>query len=237
MTQSKAARKAVFCIPTLSKPHPATLDAVGASVPFLDDAGIEHSMVSEVGCPYISHARATMLRKALDAGATDIVFLDHDVSWAPRDLLTLLQADGDVVCGTYRYKRPDAPAQYMGAVINGPSGKPMARESDGALMAHSAPAGFLRVTRNAVACFMRAYPDLVYGDPCAPSVDLFNHGAHDGVWYGEDFAFCRRWRDAGGTVWLLPDLNITHWAGDKAYPGNFHEYLLRLPGGALEGKQ
>jgi hypothetical protein len=177
-----------------------------------------------------------MLRKALDAGATDVVFIDHDVSWSPRDLLTLLQAPGDVVCGTYRFKRPDAPEEYMGATIQGPNGRPMARESDGALLAHSVPAGFLRVTRNAVACFIKAFPDLVYGDPCAPCVDLFNHGAHNGTWYGEDYAFSRRWREAGGDIWLLPDLNITHWSGDKAYPGNFHEYLLRRPGGAKEGQ-
>lgn len=227
-------RKAVFCIPTLTRPHQATLDALGASVPFLDDAGIDHEMVSEVGSPYISHARATLLRKALDSGATDIVFIDHDVSWNPKDLLTLLQAEGDVVCGTYRYKRD--PEEYMGAVMLGEKGKPLARESDGALMAHSAPAGFLRVTRSAVACFMRKFPELVYGDPCTPSIDLFNHGAHEGTWYGEDYAFCRRWREAGGDVWLLPELNITHWSADKAYPGNFHEYLLRCPGGAKEGK-
>ena len=42
------------------------------------------------------------------------------------------------------------------------------------------------------------------------SVDLFNHGAHDGAWYGEDYAFSRNWLALGGDIWIVPDLNLTH---------------------------
>jgi hypothetical protein len=62
---------------------PATARLGRSRVPAMDAAGIEHSMVWEVGCPYVSHARATMLRKALDWGAEAIVFLDHDLSFEP----------------------------------------------------------------------------------------------------------------------------------------------------------
>ena len=33
-------------------------------------------------------------------------------------------------------------------------------------------------------------------------------GAHNGAWWGEDYAFCRRWREKGGQIWCLPDLGI-----------------------------
>jgi len=71
--------KVIFCIPTLKKPYQATLDSLAASIPLIQSAGWEEGMVSEIGCPYISHARSTMLRKALDAKADVIVFIDHDV--------------------------------------------------------------------------------------------------------------------------------------------------------------
>lgn len=222
--------KVAFAIPTISRPYQQTLDALAASVPLLDAAGLEHCMVSEVGSPYISCARATMLRKALDAACDAVVFIDHDVSWKPEDLVTLIQAEGEVVAGTYRFKQPGA-EKYMGAPMLGESGKPICRKSDGAILAHSIPAGFLKVTRKAVGDFMRAYPQLVYGDPCAPSVDLFNHGAHDGLWWGEDYAFARRWRECGGEVWLLPNLDIAHHSTEEAFPGNYHRYLLARPGG------
>ena len=38
---------------TITKPHQATLDALEASLPLLDEAGIQHSLVNEIGCPYI----------------------------------------------------------------------------------------------------------------------------------------------------------------------------------------
>src|ERR1051325_3979882 len=76
--------------------------------------------------------------------------------------------------------------------------------------------------------------EIMYGDwssdVCSSDlVDLFNHGAHEGVWWGEDYAFCRNWCDAGGEIRLVPDLDITHHDGERAYPGNFHQFLLRQP--------
>ena len=89
--------KVIFCVPTVKKPYQVMLDSIAASIPLIQQAGWEEGMVSEIGCPYISHARATMLRKALDAKADVIVFLDHDLSWKPADLLTLIETPGDVL--------------------------------------------------------------------------------------------------------------------------------------------
>lgn len=221
--------KVVFCIPTLTKPYQVCLDSLEASIPLIREAGWEDGVVHEIGCPYISHARATMLRKALDAKADVIVFIDHDLSWDPKDLLTLIEADGDVVAGVYRFKKDDE--EYMGALITQNNGIPIVRK-DGCVKGHSVPAGFLKITEAAVERFMTAYPDLCYGKKHSPSVDLFHHGAHKGVWWGEDYAFSRNWRDCGGDIWIVPNLNLTHHSAEKAYPGNYHEFLLRQPGGS-----
>lgn len=199
-------------------------------MPALKAAGYEYSSVYEIGNPYISGARASMLRKAMDAKADVVVFIDHDLSWDPADLVTLISTPGDVVAGTYRFK--SEPEAYMGALIDGPGHRPVVRE-DGCIAADRVPAGFLKVTKEAVDRFMGAYPGLCYGPKYHPSVDLFNHGAHQGVWYGEDYAFSRNWIDCGGEIWVIPDLNLTHHSADQAYPGNFHNFLRRQPGGDL----
>lgn len=222
--------KVVFCIPTLRKPYKQTLDSLKASVPLIEDAGYEHFMVSEVGCPYISNARATMLRKALDAKADIIIFIDHDVSWKPQDLLTLIETAGDIVGGTYRFKKDEE--VYMGHILSNPDGTPMVRESDGAIHSFDIPAGFLKVTAKAVNIMIKAFPELLYGDRHTPHFDLFNHGSHDFAWYGEDYAMCRRWRECGNGVWTIPDLDINHHSEDTKYKGNLHEFLLRQPGGS-----
>jgi hypothetical protein len=229
MTDETLPNKVIVCTPTVTKPYQCYLDALAASVPSLEAAGWQHGTVYEVGCPYISHARSRLLRKALDAGATAVIFIDHDLSWQPDALLRLLEAEGEVVSGTYRFKRD--PEEYMGSIMSDDEGLPLVRE-DGCIEAHSIPAGMLRITREGVNRFIRKWPELCFGEACSPSVDLFNHGAHEGVWWGEDYAFARRWRERCGKVWLMPDLQIDHHTSDTAYAGNFHEFLLRQPGGS-----
>ena len=230
MAEGASAPSVVFCIPTVTKPFQQCLDSLAASIPLIKEAGWQEASVYEIGCPYISHARASMLRKALDAKADVIVFIDHDLEWNPGDLLKLISTEGDVVSGVYRFKRDEE--EYMGALLPTIEALPQAR-ADGCLKAHCVPAGFLKLTKRAVNQFMLHYPELIYGpDQFALNIDLFNHGAHNGVWYGEDYAFSRRWIEKCGDIWIIPDLNLTHHSKDQAYPGNYHQFLLRQPGGS-----
>lgn len=222
-------KKVVFCVPIVQKPYPEFVKSLEAEIPLIQAAGWQEELVQEINNPYISGARAKMLRKALNHDATVIVFLDYDLSWPAGELLKLIETEGDVVAGVYRCKIDEE--QYMGTIFSGVDGRPIVRK-DGCIKAHVAPAGFLKVTKEGVERFMNAYPELCYGPRYNLSVDLFNHGAHEGLWWGEDYAFCRRWVEKCGELWIRPNLSLTHWMGEKAYPGNFHEFLLRAPGGS-----
>lgn len=222
--------KVAFCVPSLDGPTAPFAAALEQSIPLVIGAGWDGGLIEERGCPYISGARATLLRKALDAKADVIVFLDYDLSWKPADLLKLIETPGDVVAGLYRFKKDDE--EYMGAPFSDARDIAITRE-DGCIKGHRIPAGFMKITREGVGRFMRAHPELCYGDPTSPSVDLFNHGAHDGVWWGEDYAFSRRWLALGGEIWITPDVDLTHHSADRAYPGNYHNFLRRQPGGDL----
>ena len=225
--------KVVFCVPSLNGPTAPFVAALEGSLPLIQAAGWEEGAVEQRGCPYISYARASMLRKALDANADVIVFIDYDVSWKPQDLLTLIETDGDVVAGTYRFKTDDE--QYMGTWQTSADGIPRLR-ADGCFLADRVPAGFLKITKSAVDRFMKAHPELIFGVRYSPTVDLFNHGVIDGVWYGEDYAFSKRWREAGGEIALIPDLDIDHHSSTTAYRGNLHRFMMRQPGGCMEPK-
>ncbi len=174
----KEKKHVVLCVPTMTRPFQQTIDAIRASVPALEAAGWSHELVHEIGCPYVSAARSTMLRKALDAKATVVVFIDHDMSWPPEDLVRLIETEGDVVCGTYRFKKDEE--EYMGALVD--TEYPVVRP-DGCVKMAWGPAGFLKVTRRAVNRIAKSYPELLFGEPCAPGIDLFQHGAHKGTWW------------------------------------------------------
>lgn len=225
-------KKVIFCMATLTRPSMPFVEALEKTIPVIVDAGWSEGYVNEIGCPYISHARARLTRKALDAEPTTIVYLDYDLSWRPEDMLKLLSTEGEVVAGLYRFKKNEE--EYMGTIHSDGNDRPMVRPKDGAIWAEWVPAGFLRVDVTAIRKLMRTYPELLYGDPDKYSFDLFNHGAYQGVWYGEDYAFSRRWNSASGQVWVVPDMNITHHniQDGVSYPGNYHEFLLRQPGGS-----
>lgn len=233
--------KVVFATPSLHGVTEPFKKAFEKSAPLIKKAGWKAQFVQELGCPYISNARATMTRKALDGDADVIVYLDYDLSWRPEDLLKLINTPGDVVAGTYRYKKDEE--EYMGALQELPDGTPWARE-DGAIKAFRVPAGFLKVTRNAIREIMKAHPELIYGFAEHPSIDLFGHGVINGVWYGEDMAFSKRWIDLGKNIILVPDLSIDHHSintkepkKSKVYKGNYHNFLRRQPGGNLARKK
>ncbi len=230
-------KKVVFCLPILHRPYDVCVRSLRESLPLIEAAGYEHGMAQIVDNPYISAARATMLRAALDAKADIIVFIDYDLAWRPADMLKLIETEGDVVAGTYRAKIDEE--QYMGTIEINPDTTPQVRKSDGAIRARLVPAGFLKLTKEAVDAFMVAYPELCYGPAYHLSVDLFNHGVFERVWWGEDYSFARRWRDKCGDIWIVPDMNLDHhWQEHKpdgvvqhVYEGNLHEFMRRQPGG------
>ena len=228
-------KKVVFCTPSLAGPTAPYVQALKDSLPIIEAAGWEHGYAQIVNCPYISAARANMLRSALDAKADVVVFLDYDVSWAPGDLLKLIETEGDVAAGTYRCKTEDGPTAefYMGTWDTDPvTFAPVVRPSDGAIKAILIPAGFMKITAKGVDSFMVAYPELCYGPMYHQAVDLFNHGVRDRIWWGEDYSFSRRWKDKCGDIWLVPNLSIDHHDKGKVYKGNLHQFLLRQPGGS-----
>lgn len=221
--------KVIFCTPSLGGPTKPYIKSLEESLPLIEAAGWEHGYAQQIACPYISAARANMTRAALDVKPDVIVYLDYDLSWDPEDLLKLIETEGDVVAGTYRCKIDEE--QYMGTVLSTPEGSPMVR-ADGAVGAMLIPAGFLKLTVGGIDKFMVAYPELCYGPMYHLAIDLFNHGVRDRIWWGEDYSFSRRWKDKCGDIWIVPDLNIDHHANGQTYKGNFHEFLLRQPGGS-----
>lgn len=221
--------KVVFATPSISGPTAPYIAALKASIPLIKAAGWEEGYAQEIGNPYISMSRSLMTRRALDAKADIMVYIDYDLSWEPEDLLTLLETEGDVVAGDYRFKKDEE--EYMAVLLTDKDGNPKVKEH-GFIYADRVPAGFLKVSKEAINKFMTAYPELCYGEKYNLSVDLFNHGAHKGVWYGEDYAFSRNWRDCGGQILVVADLNISHHSKDTEYKGNLHEFLMKQPGGS-----
>jgi hypothetical protein len=84
---------------------------------------------------------------------------------------------------------------------------------------------------------MKKYPELNYvpdGPPNNPQRHLYWRffdcmtDPDSGRYLSEDYAFCRRWRDIGGKVFVDPQCKLAH-LGQHLYRGDLAE-SLRLQG-------
>jgi predicted O-methyltransferase YrrM len=218
-------------------------ESLKASLRVLRDAGIPAHWECLSGCCYLPIARNKLVKKFLESGMSDLVFVDADIEWEPDDLLRLLSHPVDIVAGPYRHKTWEEtyPVWYR----TDDEHRPVIGGLSDLVECWTVPTGFMRMTRRVF--------DLV-DRHCGNALDVeeynsfaqlkdtyrnyFDTGVYAKQWWGEDTAFCRRWTiDMGLPLWVDPHIVLSHWGtaangAPRAARGSFHEYLSRLPGGA-----
>ena len=228
-------QKVVIAIPT----HSGTLNSecvlsLLAAQQLLFAKGIKYEAIILSGCAYLPVARNTLVAMFMkDTDATDLFFIDADVGFDATAVIKLLERHEDLVAGIYPLKK-----DIMGypVEVKTVDGTPIGR--DGLVEADFLPTGFMRIKRCVFEIMEEKYPELKYASTLVnvensgvdEVYDFFNMGALGSAkWTTEDFAFCQRWRDIGGRLWVYPDVDFTH-TGNKAFTGNYHQYLLLWEG-------
>jgi len=93
--------------------------------------------------------------------------------------------------------------------------------------------GFMMITRNTIDVMFEHYKSTKYTDDVnALSVDenkyayaLFDCAVIDKHYYSEDWLFCHRWSEIGGSVWMDIGINLTH-SGNEQYKGSVLTTLI-----------
>ena len=181
----------------------------------------------------ITRSRNTLVARCLDqVEATHLMFIDADIGFDPAQVERMLRLDRDVVGGMYPLKFNDwngatsdnlgggegfatAGLRYVGMIEEG------ARiGDDGFVRGTYAGTGFLLIARACLVRMIEAYPETRYRaiqswPPRPPSPNqyaLFDCiiEPETGIYLSEDYAFCRRWRDIGGEIWLDTKGSLTH---------------------------
>lgn len=201
-------------IPCLDgRPYANTVDSLLAEQMLGYGQGVHFLVLWEIGCSLIGVARNRIARSFLDVKEADcLVFLDADISWTAGDMARLAKRPQDVIGGTYRAKREDTLFHVRGSP-----------EKHGDLYkVEGVPTGFLKVSRKAFET-IHANP---YKDENGRDMrDYFPTGYHNGEIWGEDYGFCRLWRESGGSVWLDPTIKLRHHDGNRCYTGDFEAWL------------
>jgi hypothetical protein len=207
-------------------------------------AGFDTSLALLGHDSLITRSRNTLVAQFLDApDATHLLFIDADIGFDPVQITRMLEFGEDVVAGMYPLKVIDwhalavqrlragealttAPMLYVGRLAEGEA----AVRRGAFASATYAGTGFLLIRRAAIERMIAAYPHLRYAaiqtHPLPPTPSRNQHALFDcmiepetGIYLSEDYAFCRRWRDLGGSIWLDTEGVLTH-TGSMDFTGN-----------------
>jgi hypothetical protein len=165
----------------------------------------------------IVRERNDLLKDFLKTDATHILCIDSDIGWNPYDIKKLVDYDEDFVAALYPARGPDKCFLFRGVYED--ENKKMSISEKKLLQMEYIPAGFMLIKRHVIEKMIEYFPELYY-EPKDASVKHMN-GHHlfateiwEGEFWGEDYVFCRRARQAGFKIWIDPLIELDH-AGNK----------------------
>ena len=199
-----------------SSPKPNYIGSLAATIGDLARAGIEVDWLLHQGDCHVDDARNACVAKFLTSGAKKLLFIDDDVGWYAEQLVKFVKHDRDVVAALYPQKRDDPtyPVRLLPP--------PFQAEPDGLLQVEAVPTGFLLLSRAAVEKMASQAEQMIHDNEPMPLI--FERGILDGRRWSGDFWFSRKWTESGGTIWIDPEMSLTH-CGQKTWEGCFGDYL------------
>ena len=220
-------RRVFLAIPTLSgKCLPGTDQAVGFFELEAESMGWGFTQLRWSQDSLIVHARNVCVAKFMESDATDMLFLDSDVACGPGVFTRLMTHTAELVAGVYRVKNDNE--RYPVIPIDG--GAKQDGET-GLLEVKDIPFGLVRIRRSVIEKMIAADPDNWFYANNAERTKchmLFNTEVRDREFHGEDYYFCRKWREIGGKVYIDPEFRLAHVNSDgKSFAGSFADFLRR----------
>lgn len=201
--------------------HLGTMRSLFTDLLALQARGDFFTVHDECGNALIADARALIVAQFLATDCDTLVFIDSDVSWEAGALLKLLDYPVDMVAGIYPQRRD--PINYCVKWLD----KPDLIAINGLIEVGGVPAGFMKLSRVQLEKMVEQYPDSEFYVGTAPDKRAwalfadYRIGKHK---MGEDYAFCKRWTEMGGKVWIDPEIKMGH-CGYKTFEGHLGNYL------------
>ena len=170
--------------------------------------------ISFVRGPYIGRNRDVITAEFLAGDCSHVLYVDADIEWNVEHLRALLALDAPFSFAPYAYKDG--------------SGREVARRGssrEGLVFEYErCGAGFVLVRRDAIEAMVERYAgELSYVDPKGRELHgLWWQGGYTTneigkrIVEGEDYAFCRRWREMCGRIVAREGLTVGH-VGSRTY--------------------
>lgn len=168
----------------------------------------------------IARSRNQLTAAFLRGDCDKLLFIDCDLIFGPDQIARIISHDEDVVGGLYPKKQEGRLEWVINSIV-----PPEPMRADGLQRVAYIGTGFICIRRGVFEKMLKAYPEIEfdadYGnrdkqhDFWPMGVYTYKDGARR--YLSEDWYFCQRWNDLGGTVWADCKVPLKH-IGPAIFP-------------------
>jgi hypothetical protein len=158
--------------------------------------------------------RNRLVKTFMESDCTHMLCIDADLGWPAAALPAMLKHDKEMVVGCYPM-RGSADPKYIFRGVMIEEGKLLVQ--DNLIKAQYVPAGFMLLKRSVIEKMHAKFPELYYEPKIKFKENerdsgycLFGVEVWEGEFWGEDYVFCRRAREAGVDIWIDPLIEFNH---------------------------
>jgi len=194
----------------------------------------------------ITRGRNALVKAFMETDFDYLMFVDADIGFSGKDILTLIEADRDIACGIYPKKEinwssvrrgvqegAENLSEFAGAfVLNlDPTYPTVTTDEKGMIPVRHAGTGFMLIKREVFEKLKDKVPEYINHNVKDPNGNVIKSATgrireyfstkidSEGMLLSEDYFFCDLWRDNGGTVWANPFIRLNH-VGTHTYTGD-----------------
>ncbi len=203
----------------------------------------------------VTQGRNLCVSSFMEEGSSHLLFIDSDIDFSSESIFKMVAADKDVISVPYPLKtlnwekgwrkikegkiKSEHDLQYK-ALYQYPMKLPNEKDitiENGVIEVTHSPTGCMLIKREVIEKMIKAYPEKEIEQKTIINGKMINRPYFYNLfdtdfdpvkktYLGEDFAFCKRWRDIGGKCHALITEKINH-VGEHQYKASFIDELKK----------
>tara|TARA_Y100000592_G_C5459262_1_gene313106 strand:+ start:320 stop:1162 length:843 start_codon:yes stop_codon:yes gene_type:complete len=202
----------------------------------------------------VTQGRNLCVSSFLESDHTHLLFIDSDISFQSKSVFKMIETNKEIISIPYplktflwdkafynfkegNIKNPRQLSQAMNTYpMKVPDNTNITVSKEGVIEVTHSPTGCMLIKRSVFEKLIKHYPNLTIKQNTVingrlqqrPNFWNFFDCIHDPVektYLGEDFGFCKLWKDIGGKCYAYVLDEITH-VGEHQYTGRFRDELI-----------